>query len=45
MGTTALVAGKLNRKRTSIEISEEYCEIVANRCVADTVERIRRGEC
>jgi len=43
-GTTALVAGQLNRYCIGIEISEEYCEIAANRCAADTVERIKKGE-
>ena len=43
-GTTALVAGKLNRKCIGIELSEEYCEIAANRCAADAIARIQRGE-
>jgi hypothetical protein len=43
-GTTALVAGQLNRYCIGIEISEEYCEIAAERCAADTIERIQKGE-
>jgi len=43
-GTTALVAGQLNRYCIGIEIEEKYCEIAANRCAVDVVERIKRGE-
>lgn len=43
-GTTLKMAGQLNRKCIGIEISEEYCEIAANRCATDTIARIQRGE-
>lgn len=43
-GVVAVVAGQLNRRAIGIEISEEYCEIAANRCAADTIARIQRGE-
>jgi site-specific DNA-methyltransferase (adenine-specific) len=43
-GTTALVAGQLNRYCIGIELEEKYCEIAANRCANDVVGRIRRGE-
>jgi len=37
-GTTAYCAKKLNRKCIGIEISEEYCEIAANRCRQEVME-------
>jgi len=43
-GTTVIVAGRLNRRSIGIEISEEYCEIAANRCATDVVSCIRKGE-
>lgn len=43
-GTTLKMAGEENRRAIGIEISEEYCEIAANRCAADTILRIQRGE-
>jgi len=43
-GTTPLACGVLNRCCLALEIKKEYCEIVARRCGADTVDRIKRGE-
>jgi site-specific DNA-methyltransferase (adenine-specific) len=43
-GTTALACGLINRRCLAFEIEEKYCEISANRCAADTVARIQRGE-
>jgi hypothetical protein len=43
-GTTLLSATNANRLSIGIEISEEYCEIAANRCIADCVERLQKGE-
>jgi len=43
-GTTCLVAGRLNRYSIGIEIEPKYCEIAANRCADEVVERIKRGE-
>lgn len=43
-GTTAIAAGELGRYCIGVERDEECCEIAANRCAADVVDRIRRGE-
>ena len=43
-GTTALAAGQLNRKSIGLEVSADYCEIAVNRCAADTIDRIQRGD-
>ena len=37
-GTTCWCAKKLNRRSIGIEISEEYCEIAANRCRQSVME-------
>ncbi|MBU1172978.1 MAG: site-specific DNA-methyltransferase [Proteobacteria bacterium] len=43
-GSTLLAALLENRRCIGIEIEEKYCEIAANRCAAETVSRIRKGE-
>jgi len=43
-GTTLLAATLEGRFSVGIELEEKYCEIAAERCAADTVERIQKGE-
>jgi len=43
-GSTLVACKEQNRKCIGIEIEEKYCEIAANRCAADAVARIQRGE-
>jgi site-specific DNA-methyltransferase (adenine-specific) len=43
-GTTAIACGNANRKCIGIELEEKYCEIAAQRCAADSADRLQRGE-
>tara|TARA_Y100000310_G_scaffold120427_1_gene119195 strand:+ start:2274 stop:3587 length:1314 start_codon:yes stop_codon:yes gene_type:complete len=43
-GTTLLACGTLGIRSIGIESDERYCELAANRCAADAVTRIQRGE-
>jgi site-specific DNA-methyltransferase (adenine-specific) len=43
-GTTAIACANSGRKCIGIEKEEKYCEIAANRCIADCVERLQKGE-
>lgn len=43
-GTTLLACGNLGVPCIGIDSDEQSCEIAANRCAADAVEQIKRGE-
>lgn len=43
-GTTLLACGNLGLRSIGIDSDEQSCEIAANRCAADVVARIQRGE-
>jgi len=43
-GTTLLAAGSLNLPSVGIDSDEHSCEIAANRCMADSISRLQRGE-
>ena len=43
-GTTLLACGNLGIHSIGIDSDEQSCEIAANRCADDVVDRIRRGE-
>lgn len=43
-GTTLLACANLGIRCIGIDSDEKSCEIAAERCVADTIERIRKGE-
>jgi len=43
-GSTLLACANLGIRAIGIDSDEQSCEIAANRCATDTVERIRKGE-